>query len=95
VKNGPIEEWEIEKARNNAKRAVVGGLTSSLQRAIQLAHYAASFGDPALINHRVDRIAKVTAADVQRVARTYLVPQNRTVVITMPKGAKPTAGGGR
>ncbi len=95
VKNGPIEEWEIEKARNNAKRAVVGGLTSSLQRAIQLAHYAASFGDPALINQRVDRIAKVTAADVQRVARTYLVPQNRTVVITMPKGAKPTAGGGR
>jgi len=95
VKNGPIEEWEIEKARNNAKRAVVGGLTSSLQRAIQLAHYAASFGDPALINQRVDRIAKVTAADVQRVARTYLVPQNRTVVITMPKGAKPTTGGGR
>ena len=95
VKNGPIEEWEIEKARNNAKRAVVGGLTSSLQRAIQLAHYAASFGDPALINQRVDRIAKVTAADVQRVARTFLVPQNRTVVITMPKGAKPTAGGGR
>ena len=95
VKNGPIEEWEIEKARNNAKRAVVGGLTSSLQRAIQLAHYAASFGDPALINQRVDRIAKVTAADVQRVARTYLVPQNRTVVITMPKGAKPTAGGGQ
>jgi zinc protease len=95
VKNGPIEEWEIEKARNNAKRAVVGGLTSSLQRAIQLAHYAASFGDPALINQRVDRVAKVTAADVQRVARTYLVPQNRTVVITMPKGAKPTTGGGR
>ena len=95
VKNGPIEEWEIEKARNNAKRAVVGGLTSSLQRAIQLAHYAASFGDPALINQRVDRIAKVTAADVQRVARTYLVPQNRTVVITMPKGAKTAAGVGR
>ena len=95
VKNGPIEEWEIEKARNNAKRAVVGGLTCSLQRAIQVAHYAASFGDPALINQRVDRIAKVTAADVQRVARTYLVPQNRTVVITMPKGAKTAAGVGR
>jgi predicted Zn-dependent peptidase len=92
VKNGPIEEWEIEKARNNAKRAVVGGLTSSLTRATQLADFAANFGDPALINQRVERIAKVTAADVQRVARTYLVAENRTVVTTSPRATKPTAG---
>lgn len=93
VKNGPIAEWEIEKARNNAKRGVVGGLTSSLTRALQLAEFAASYGDPGLINQRVDRIAKVTAADIQRVARTYLVPENRTVVITRPKSAKPSTGG--
>jgi zinc protease len=88
VKTGPIAEWEIEKARNNAKRAVVGGLTSSLQRALQLAEFAGSYGDPGLINQRVDRISKVTAADVQRVARTYLVMENRTVVITRPKTAE-------
>ena len=87
VKNAPIEDWEIDKARNNAKRAVVAGLTSSLQRAMQLADFAASFGDANLINRRVDRIMKVTAADVQRVARTYLVPENRTVVVTMPRAA--------
>ena len=87
IKNGPIEDWEIEKARNNAKRAVVAGLTSSLQRATQLAAFAATFGDANLINQRVDRITKVTAADVQRVARTYLGPENRTVVITTPKAA--------
>jgi zinc protease len=92
LKTGPIEEWEIEKARNNAKRAVVAGLTSSLQRAVQLANFAASFGDANLINQRVERIAKVTAADVQRVARTLLTQNNRTVVITMPKGAKPATG---
>jgi zinc protease len=95
LKTTPIEEWELEKARNTAKRAVVGGLTSSLQRAVQLADFAASFGDPGLINQRVDRIAKVTAADVQRVARTFLSPNNRTVVITLPKGARPTVGGER
>jgi zinc protease len=87
VKNGPIAEWEIEKARNNAKRGVVAGLTSSLQRALQLAEFAGSYGDPGLINQRVDRIAKVSAADVQRVAKTFLVPENRTVVITRPKSA--------
>jgi zinc protease len=93
VKNGPIEDWEIEKARNNAKRGVVGGLTSSLQRAIQLAEFAASYGDTNLINQRVDRLMKVTAADVQRVARTYLVPENRTVVTTTPKAQIKSTGG--
>jgi predicted Zn-dependent peptidase len=87
VKHGPIEDWEIEKARNNAKRSVVAGLTSSLQRATLLAEFAANHGDAHLINQRVDRIAKVTAADVQRVARLYLVAENRTVVVTMPKAA--------
>ena len=86
VKNEPIGEFEIEKARNNAKRAVVGGLTSSLTRGIQLAEFAASYSDANLINQRVDRIMKVSAADVQRVARTYLIPENRTVVTTVPKG---------
>jgi predicted Zn-dependent peptidase len=95
IKNGTIESWEIDKARNNVKRTVVSGLTSSLTRATQLADFAANFGDPALINQRVDRIARVTAADVQRVARTYLVPENRTVVITTPRLPKPTQGGER
>jgi predicted Zn-dependent peptidase len=95
VKNGPIEDWEIEKARNNAKRGVVGGLTSSLQRAIQLAEFAASYGDANLINQRVERLMKVTAADVQRVAKTYLVAENRTVVITNPKSPMKSTGGVR
>jgi zinc protease len=92
IKAGPIEAWEIEKARNNAKRAVVGGLTSSLNRAVTLAEFAASYGDTSRINQRTERIAKVTAADVQRVARQYLVPENRTVVVTMPKGPARTQG---
>jgi predicted Zn-dependent peptidase len=95
VKNEPIADWELEKARNNAKRAVVGGLTSSLQRATQLAEFAASYGDPNLINQRVDRIQKVTAADVQRVAKTYLTAENRTVVTTVPRNQPKTEGGGR
>jgi predicted Zn-dependent peptidase len=92
LKAAPIEGWEMEKARANAKRAVVGGLTSSLQRANQLAEFAGEFGDPNLINQRIDRIVKVTAADVQRIARTYFTADNRTVVITVPKGAGSQGG---
>ena len=47
---------------------------------------------PERINTRAERIAKVTAADVQRVAQRYLVKTGRTVVQTVPKGAEPAGG---
>ena len=84
VQNAPIQEWELEKARNAARRALVGNLRSSLQRAILLSRYAVFFDDPGIINTRYERIASLKLDDLQRVARQYLVPTNRTVVITMP-----------
>ena len=93
VKTGPIAAWEMEKARNTWKRSQVNGLASSLSRAISLGRYALFWNDPNLINTYPDRIAKVTAADVQRVAKQYLVQTNRTVVITQPKPAGAVQGG--
>jgi zinc protease len=84
IKKGPIADWEIEKARNQARRQLVGNLQGSLSRAISMAQDALFFNDPGRINSRPQRIAAVTAADVQRVATTYLVPERRTVVITNP-----------
>jgi predicted Zn-dependent peptidase len=89
VQKGPIQEWELEKARNAARRSLVGNLRSSLQRAILLARYTVYFDDPAIINTRYERIASLKIEDLQRVARQYLVPANRTVAITVP--AKPPA----
>ena len=85
VKKGPIAPFEIEKARNQARRTMVSTLQSSLNRAILLAQDALYFNAPGRINTLADRISAVTAADVQRVATTYLVPERRTVVITNPK----------
>jgi predicted Zn-dependent peptidase len=87
VKTGPIADWEMEKARNGARSGFVNSLGSSLQRAVLLGQYALFFDDPDIINTRAERIAKVTAADVQRVARTYLVETGRTVVVSVPKAA--------
>ena len=92
VKAGPIAEWEIEKARNTARRSLVGTLQSSLFRSIQMAEDALYFDDPGRINTRPARIAAVTAADVQRAAAAYLVPQTRTVVITNPKAQADQGG---
>jgi predicted Zn-dependent peptidase len=82
----------MEKARSSARRTLVASLDSSLQRAILLSQYALFYDNPGLINTRADRIAAVTPVDVQRVARQYLVRENRTVVVTHPKPA-PAEGG--
>jgi zinc protease len=94
VQKGPIQEWELDKARNAARRGLVSNLRSSLQRAILLARYSVFFDDPGIINTRYDRIASLKLDDLQRVARQYLVPTNRTIVITVPakKEAAPAGG---
>jgi len=92
LKETPIAEWELDKARNNARRNAASALGSTLRRAIMLTEYAAFYDDPNLINTRTDRVLKVTAADVQRVAAKYLTKENRSVVTTMPK-AGPGRGG--
>ena len=84
VKAGPIADTEIEKARNAAQRQFVRTLDTSLARARNLAEYALFFGDPGRINTRWDRLTRLSAADVQRVAKQYLTADNRTVVITHP-----------
>jgi predicted Zn-dependent peptidase len=94
LKAGPIEAWEIEKARNIAKRSLVSSLTSSLSRAVMLSQLAVYYDDPNLINTRYERLSAVTAADVQRVAKQYFTPENRTVVVTNPKPAAPAPGAG-
>ncbi len=92
VQNGPIQEWELDKARNAARRSLVGSLGSSLQRAILLARYTVFYNDPAIINTRYERIASLKIADLQRVARQYLVPANRAVVVTVPAKQAPKVG---
>ena len=92
VKTGPIADWEMEKARTGARSGFVNSVGSSLQRAVLLSQYAMFYNKPDLINTRADNIAKVTAADVQRVAKQYLVKTGRTVVVTIPKAAAPAKG---
>jgi len=92
IKTEPIADWEIEKARTSARRSFVSSLGSSLSKAIQLSQDALFYNQPDRINTQEARMAKVTGADVQRVARQYLVKTGRTVVLTVPKAPTPTGG---
>ncbi len=94
VKTGTIAGWEMDKARNAERRALAGRVQSSLQRAILLTEYAVAYNDPGRINTEAARIAAVTAAEVQRVAKNYLAPENRSLVITNPGPATAPSKGG-
>ncbi len=93
IKAAPPADWEMDKARANAQRSAISSQESSLSRAILLSQYALFYDNPGLINTRVARIKAVTAADVQRVAKQYLVENNRSVIQTNPKAAAPGRGG--
>ena len=93
LKEEPIADWELQKAKNTTRRNLINGLQSSLSRAITLGQYTVYYNEPGLINARLSKVAAVTKEDVQRVASKYLVDTNRTVVITMPKAKAKSATG--
>ncbi len=89
LKNEPVADWELEKVYAGLRRARAQSLQSTLSRSIQLGNFAVFYNDPGLINTFEAKIRKVTKADIQRVARTYLKDTNRSIIATTPKAAGP------
>jgi len=77
---------EVDRAKTDLLKDVELELNDSEQIGYQLSEWAA-MGDWRLLFLNRDRIAKVTPADVQRVASTYLKPSNRTVAVYLPTDA--------
>jgi zinc protease len=77
---------EVERAKTDLLKDIELGLNNSEQVGYDLSEWAA-MGDWRLLFLNRDRIAKVTTADVQRVASTYLKPSNRTVAVYIPTDA--------
>ncbi len=91
AKAEPIPDWELEKVRMMERRQTAQELQSTLYRAYIIGEMAVIYGDPNLINTRFDKIQKVDKEDLERVAKTYLTEENRTVVTTLPKPKGETA----
>jgi len=85
VKSEPIADWELQKVHMLERRETAQALESTLYRAYLIGEMSVIFGDPNLINTRFGKIQSVGKDDIQRVAKTYLTEENRTVVTTLPK----------
>jgi len=89
LKTELVPEDELAKVKNMLDAQFVRGLEGNMQLAEQLAYYQITAGDWRYMLRWRDRMRKVTAEDIQRVARRYLVARNRTVATLVP--AQPEA----
>ena len=82
--------------KTREKANLIRGLADNQGLAEQLAYFQTNYGDWRELFRNVDRIDKVTKADIRRVANKVFVESNRTVAMIESKSAqaKPTAANG-
>jgi zinc protease len=89
LKAAPVEVKELEKAKNQEISGFILGRDTDESKAIALGAAAVIGKNPDLVNTELDRYLKNTAADLQRVAKEYFVPQRSTVLIVTPAAPAP------
>jgi zinc protease len=95
ISNG-IAPRELQRAQNLYKASFLNRLASNLGKAEILNSYNYFVGNPDFVQQDAARYERVTAADVQRVAKAYL-GRPKVVLTVVPEGKKEmmlTAGGG-
>lgn len=100
LKKEDISDDELKMIKTRAKANLIRSLGSNEGLAGELGLFQARYGDWRELFRSVDRIEKVTKADIRRVANQTFVPGNRTVGVIEFAGPPPTAaaapqGGGR
>ncbi len=86
LKREPVTGNELQRAKNQFARDYILGRESNEDKARSLAHAAVIHNDITSADGEFDIFTTVTTADVQRVARTYFVETNRTVLYILPPG---------
>jgi zinc protease len=81
----PPTATEVEKAKALAETDFWSSLVDVDGKAEALGHYETALGDFRRVNVIAERLTQVTADDVARVVRAYLLPTRRTIVIAEPE----------
>jgi zinc protease len=88
LRNEPISAAELQQAKNQFARDYIFSRESNRDKAQTLGHAAVLHDDITTADGEFDIFMRMTADDVQRVARKYFTPENRLVVTIMPRGAQ-------
>jgi zinc protease len=95
LKKELVGAQELEKAKNQIEASFVFGQDSLFYQAMLLARHEITLTWRAIDDY-LPSIRKISPEDIQRVARKYLIPDNRTVGVLIPlppKEGKPAPEG--
>lgn len=84
LKNDLIAENELQKLKNKIESQQAFGDAGALNKAMNLAYYEL-LGDANLINTEINNYNKVSAQDIQRVAKEIFTKENSAVLFYKPK----------
>lgn len=85
LKNEPVTEQELRKAKNILEAGLVGDLETNGGKADKIGNYALLFGDWSMLTQTMTRYESVTAKDVMAAARTLFSDRGRNIVFMMPE----------
>ena len=88
----PVTAAELAEAKNEILTQSIQSRETAEGKASTLASAVLVDGDPQAADKQLAAIARVTAADIQRVARKYLGEAQSATIRYMPLAAKPAAG---
>ncbi|MFN0102175.1 MAG: M16 family metallopeptidase [Bryobacteraceae bacterium] len=88
IKNGPVSETELRRAKDNLKASVVLGLESTSSRMSNLARQDIFFGRFWDLDETVAAIEAVRVADIQEIANTFVKPENIALSVVGPAGTE-------
>jgi zinc protease len=94
LRREPVSAKELIKARNQMLSSVVTQRLTVSSKASVLGSAAVIEGDLSRVNRQLDRIRRVTAEDLLRVAKTHLAPE-RAMSVTIERNLLGTLMGSR
>jgi predicted Zn-dependent peptidase len=91
LKTEKVDAAALARVKAQARVGVLERLDSNRELAAMFASCYANYGDWRKLFTTLDDYSKVTADDIQRLARKYFTPENRTIAYTLaPQAAQQT-----
>jgi predicted Zn-dependent peptidase len=78
LKNADVSDEELAMYKTRTRADLLRGLADNQGLANSLAQYQTRYGDWRELFLQLDKVDKVTKADIRRVANEVFVPSNRT-----------------
>jgi zinc protease len=89
MQNQPVSQTELTRALNQLVTSQIRERETNSGRGFAIGWAAVVLGDVTRVNRDLERLQRVTAADVQRVMRQYFTPTNRVVIHYLSEESRP------